>query len=370
MKVLFPIGSFYPAQSGGPSNTIYWHAKALKKNGINTTVVTTSKDIKGVELNTFVKTDAGDVIYCSEISFIFSFKLIFHTLKKLKQTDIIHLTSLFYFPSLIIAFFSLLHKKKIVWSVRGELEKNALRYHSFYKKFYIKLIKMMVNQNVTFHTTSVSESKNTKQIFSNSKVTFFPNYIDLAKLEKSNSKKQLLFLGRIHPIKNIEGIIKSLSMSKEFEKQKFKLLIAGEGKDSYLDKIKLLVKEVGLIEQVIFLGPVVGVKKQELLAQSYGLILASYSENFGNVVVESLAQKTPVIATKGTPWELLDTYSAGFWIENTHEALSNSIDKLLSLNEHEYRKIRENAYNLVTTEFDIDRNIQKWIEYYKKKMNE
>ena len=46
MTLLFPVGSLYPAQSGGPSNTIYWMGKALAKNNINLRIVTTNKDIK------------------------------------------------------------------------------------------------------------------------------------------------------------------------------------------------------------------------------------------------------------------------------------------------------------------------------------
>lgn len=41
MKILYPIGGFYPDQTGGPSNTVYWMAKALVKQGHEVTVVTT-----------------------------------------------------------------------------------------------------------------------------------------------------------------------------------------------------------------------------------------------------------------------------------------------------------------------------------------
>ncbi len=45
MNILFPMGNFYPSQLGGPANTIYWHAKTLKKNGFIPSIVTTSSGI-------------------------------------------------------------------------------------------------------------------------------------------------------------------------------------------------------------------------------------------------------------------------------------------------------------------------------------
>ena len=44
MNILFFIGSFFPAQDGGPNNPIYWIAKNLKK-----------QNIKSVDVLTFYK---------------------------------------------------------------------------------------------------------------------------------------------------------------------------------------------------------------------------------------------------------------------------------------------------------------------------
>ena len=38
MKLLYIIGSYYPAQSGGPNNTIHWQAKYLSQESIDVTV--------------------------------------------------------------------------------------------------------------------------------------------------------------------------------------------------------------------------------------------------------------------------------------------------------------------------------------------
>jgi hypothetical protein len=35
MKILYILGSYYPAQSGGPNNTIHWQAKYLSKEDVD-----------------------------------------------------------------------------------------------------------------------------------------------------------------------------------------------------------------------------------------------------------------------------------------------------------------------------------------------
>ena len=49
--------------------------------------------------------------------------------------------------------------------------------------------------------------------------------------------------------------------------------------------------------------------------------MPSHTENFGLVAAEALLQNHPVIASKNTPWEVLETEQAGFHIVNTPQAI-------------------------------------------------
>jgi len=83
------------------------------------------------------------------------------------------------------------------------------------------------------------------------------------------------------------------------------------------------------------------------------------------VVVEALNQGTPVIASLGTPWQILEEYNAGFHVSNDPDALSKAIDSLLSLDKEKYQQMRINSYNLVDENFKVDSQIHKWIDIYK-----
>ncbi len=80
MKILFPIGTFYPAQRG-PANAFYWLIKALKKNKIDTMVITTDNHVKDDNLifDKFIENEAGKVIYNREKNYKFPYKMIVET---------------------------------------------------------------------------------------------------------------------------------------------------------------------------------------------------------------------------------------------------------------------------------------------------
>lgn len=373
MKILFPIGSLYPSQDGGPSNTVYWMLKALNQHGIKTTAITTDLGINdhSVELDKWLRKDYGDVIYITSKWNSFPVSLIRKSISKLRQHEIVHLTSLFYPPSILIAIFAFLNNKKIIWSVRGTLEETALNISPFRKRLALLLIRS-ISRNVTFHTTSKLETLNTyRNIKADARVIELPNYLELPQLvEKRHQSKNLLYVGRLHPIKGLENLFYALSASALFKESETIMVLAGQGSKDYKDSLERLLNELKLEKKIFFVGKVEGWDKQKLFADSYFTILPSHSENFGNVVIESLAQGTPVIASQGTPWEILENYQAGYWIKNDSKSLSNCIETILTLKENEYNLMREKAYQLICNHFDIKNGIKNWMTLYKRLLEE
>ena len=94
----------------------------------------------------------------------------------------------------------------------------------------------------------------------------------------------------------MENLIHAVKKSKTFKESDYKIIIAGDKKNDFAKKLEKEVNRIGLSKK-IFIGHVSGKDKQNLLAESKWLILPSFSENFGIVVIEALAQSTPVIAS-------------------------------------------------------------------------
>lgn len=370
-KVLFPLGMFYPTSVGGPSNTLYWHTCYLAKNQIDTLVVTTDFKLDAkkhnIPLNTWIKNEVGNVIYCKTRNKYLPFRAIYETIRKIFSVDIIHYSSAYYYLTIYTLFLSVLLNKKVVLSPRGEFFDNAI--DSFKKKVVIRLYKF-VYKKILFHATSNEEKESILKLFPKANIVIQPNFIQIETANKTEVKnKNIVFLGIIYGVKKIENIIKAIPLSKNFDLCKSKFLIAGKPlvkRDfEYKEKLERLITELNLNDKVEFIGEIFGKEKHRFLNDAYLLLLPSESENFGNVIVESLSQSTPVIASKGTPWKILKDENAGWWVDNDPVTLSEVIDEALSLSEEEYLKKCRNSLDLLNKKFNINSSEDNhWLEIY------
>ena len=147
---------------------------------------------------------------------------------------------------------------------------------------------------------------------------------------QSGPSFQLLVLGRIHPVKNIELALDALALLRRDVPQA-SLVIAGPAADDrYVDDLRCRAAALGLGAAVQWPGLVTGAAKQRLLTDCAALWLCSHMESFGNVVVEALAAGTPVVATHTTPWQLLDQAAVGRWVPPNPESLAAATRELLA----------------------------------------
>ncbi len=124
-----------------------------------------------------------------------------------------------------------------------------------------------------------------------------------------------LFLGRVSPEKGIDFLIRAWNVT-SLKLPGARLVLAG---DASLNTAHEQVLRSGITaltrpESLITPGAVTGAFKHALLTHSCCLLFPSYRESFGNVVLESLAAGTPVIASVGTPWSFLETNHLGKWL--------------------------------------------------------
>lgn len=367
-KLFFPIGAFYPSQIGGPCNTLYWHTCALNSKGIEVNVVTTSLglDDEKIVFDTPMNRNCGRVFYGSSPTV--SLRIIRHIFEGIHSANVIHLNSLFNILSIFSFFYTklLFSKKKVVWSVRGELSPDALKFSQRKKKPLLFLYKRWT-KNVLFHSTSEKETSEIKTFLPEADVVEIPNFISPAQRQKETVEKAFLYLGRIHRIKAIHKMIQGFAVSRKFRNSEFKLWIAGKHEErhtNYYNEIKQLIVSLGLEDKVEMKGHITGEEKEKMYARSYAFILPSETENFGNVVLEALNQGTPVVASKGTPWSMLEFHNCGYHISNDPNDIALAVDKMIGLPEEDYHKMRADAVLLVDKKFNVTTQIDQWIKIY------
>jgi len=132
---------------------------------------------------------------------------------------------------------------------------------------------------------------------------------------------RLLYLGRLHPIKGIENLLQAMATMTNG----MTLSICGEGEADYQARLKSLAGELELNRRVTFHGRVDGEAKEQQFAEADLCVVPSFTENFCNVVAESLARGVPVIASKGTPWARVTEVDCGLWVDNDPQTLAGAI---------------------------------------------
>lgn len=371
--IVMPAWSFYPAQEGGPSNALYWLASGLARIGYNMRVITTDRYIpeNSVPINKWHKLNGFDVIYQSLDQ---SDILIYN---EVDNCDILFTDGVCKLDYFRLVKKALSHKKIVVLSPRGELFDSALdhkgKLYGTLKRGFLFLIKQRFGKRIWFHATSMAELNAIYKHFGRkAKAELIPNYMILPEVHKDAlldvQRDYLLYIGRINHIKNLHILIKGLSKSKYFMNGNMVLKIAGDAKGEYYESLLSLIENLNMQNKVQFLGVVVGEEKNRLYAGAKCTYLISKSENFGNVVIESIRQGTPVIASQGTPWQSLNERLAGNWIDATEDNVSFVTDHMLSIDQDSYMRMRHNAYDYSLT-FDIYSNLDKW-SYFINKITE
>jgi glycosyltransferase involved in cell wall biosynthesis len=230
--------------------------------------------------------------------------------------DLIHNHSLWMMPNVYSCCVSRRRNLPLVVSPRGTLSERAFSSGSMAKLVFWPMVQHPALRATTcFHATAHSEYEDIRRMGFRQPVAVIPNGIDIRPPKQSNNseKRTLLFLGRIHPIKGVDMLLEAWRIvSPRF--QEWKLRIVGPDNGGYLARMQNLAAEFKLA-RVEFSGPLYGKVKLKSYQDAELFVLPTHSENFGMSVVEALAAGTPVIVSKGAPWEGLVSEGAGWWID-------------------------------------------------------
>jgi glycosyltransferase involved in cell wall biosynthesis len=204
------------------------------------------------------------------------------------------------------------------------------------------------------------------QLGYNYRICVIPNGIEIENISiKSSWKKTktILYLSRIHPKKGIELLIDAIARIKDVLVG-YKIIVAGEGDIHYIQSLKNRIQEQNVESVFDFVGGVYGETKWALFQKADIFILPTYSENFGIVVAEALASGTPVIASKGAPWQELNTHRCGWWIDNDINTIAKTLKEAVALPEEEYRQMSIRGRQLMKNNYSIETVAHKMMRLY------
>ena len=339
------VPTYLPAiRYGGPIYSVHGLCKSLASAGHDVTVFTTSVDGEGdsdVPLATPVLLDGVKVCYFpSRLGRrLYWSPPMWRALQaSVASYDVVHLHSVFLWPTWAAARLAHRFRVPYVISPRGMLVKDLIRRKSrAIKTAWICLVeKQNIERSALMHFTAGVESREFALFgFRVARECIVPNGVDFSDAdtvgEVAGDVRQaiapgayILFLGRLNWKKGLDRLIAAMPSV-----EGYRLVIAGNDEEGYLDTIRSLLLEHGVTEKVTLLPRYVsGADKAALYRGASLFALPSYSENFGNTVTEAMAFGCPAVVTSEVGAAEL-VQSAGCGAVTTESQLAATLASLL-----------------------------------------
>jgi glycosyltransferase involved in cell wall biosynthesis len=338
MNALHVTPGYYPAYIyGGPIESVHQLCRHLGRAGCGVKVLTTDangpQSVLKVDTNHVVHLEENlDVRYCRRIwPHTISPALLGMLSSCVREADVVHLTSVYSFPTLPTLAICKRLQKPVVWSPRGSFQRWQGTRRPRLKALWGLVCRQLMPDKLVIHVTSEQEAQEAASHMGNIDIAVIPNGVLLPETIVHSPRERdlrLLYVGRLHRRKGIEELLQACRILLDRKTTAWNLTIAGSGDEDYVRALKALTASLSLKDRVTFAGMLVGPDKETLFQHADILVQPSYSENFGLVVAEALAHGIPVIAGIGTPWSRLEAHGCGLWVPNSPESLAAAIARL------------------------------------------
>lgn len=347
MKLLHVVPTYLPAvRYGGPIFAVHGLCRALVERGHQVEVYTTSvngPEDSDVPIGVPVSIDGVVVRYFQSklLRRLFWAPPLTRALDvELSTFSVAHLHSVFLWPTAAAAALARRAHIPYVLSPRGMLVKDLIERRSRYaKSAWIELIeKRNLQGAAAIHVTSAVEAHELRrfgwslppiEVISNGVEALSAGYEGTVSpdVRDAAAGHPLLFLGRLSWKKGLDRLLRALALTWEP-----KLAIVGTDDEAITPQLQQMAAELGIADRVRFLSrTVLGADKEYLYASARAFVLPSYSENFGNTVLEAMQRGLPIITTPevGASQIVLDA-KAGLVTGGDADSLSGAIQNLWS----------------------------------------
>jgi glycosyltransferase involved in cell wall biosynthesis len=297
-------------ERGGPSAVVEALARHQVARGHRVTVLTTDQGLRNGEH----ATDLADTIPLERLAvrgpdrlaYAPRFRAAARSL--VRASDLVHVHSIFTYPVHVTLREAAAAGVPVVLRPCGLLHRYSLRRSRWVKRAYLGLWGRMVRRAcAAWHYTSAEESAQSWPHDGGPRFVL-PNGIDPERfaVDRDGARRAVarrwpapgdspyvLFLGRLHPKKRPGLLVEAFLAGAPRE---FKLVVAGPDEAGLWPGLSArLLRQPAAAGRVLFVGPVSGPDKVDLLAGAALFALPSEHENFGVAALEALAAGTPVL---------------------------------------------------------------------------
>lgn len=175
----------------------------------------------------------------------------------------------------------------------------------------------------------------------------------LQELPQLRGRRYLLFLSRLHEKKGCDLLLYAFAaVAPDFPE--VDLVMAGPDQVGLQAKLQQIAAEKGIANRVHWPGMLSGDRKWGALRAADAFVLPSHQENFGIVVVESLAAKRPVlISNQVNIWPEIQNDGVGLVDDDTLTGTERLLRRWLSLSSEERESMATRSWSTFASRYSM-----------------
>jgi 1,2-diacylglycerol 3-alpha-glucosyltransferase len=373
-------------QSGGSDVSTVRFAELLKKKGHNVIFIAAKREnSKKIDYYNNIKVYGFNAVRMPLSQN--KFHVIFPSAKSLKKIfvdekiDVVHVMQPL--PSALSAIKAGRELKlKIVTHAHARPENvfwsfvpKHLRNRKMIDYLYKSMLSVYKKSDITISPTKLG-ARDLHHYEPNLKIAVITNGVDKNKFKKINSislrkkygfslnDKLILYVGRLHPEKSVETLIKAMPQILKKERNAH-LLIAGEG---YLKStLERLAKKMKVSENVNFLGNVDNKKISEVYNIADLFVLPSVIEIEGMVVMEAMACAKPILIADSKYSAASQFVNGNGYLFKTKNPADLAAKALNILSDKKLRQTMGQKSLELSKQYDINKSVKLLEKIYAKK---
>lgn len=282
--------------------------------------------------------------------------------------DLIHLHGIWGVASRSIALWKMSGPKRpYIISPHGMLDPWALKMKSLKKKIGWQLWQGSLMRHATcIHALNKAEAASIANLNLGRPICIIPNGVTLPERprERPPILNTLLFLGRIHPKKGLQELLRAFSRIEQSRRNNWRILIAGWDDGGHLRVLRSLAKALNLDASVEFVGPVYGAEKDRLFQLSTAFILPSHSEGLPMSVLEAWSYGLPVIISNECHLDIGFQKGAAIKVDPNVQSIEFGLRTLFAKTAVDLEVMGKNGRALVTHEYTWEHTAEQFALVY------
>ena len=168
-----------------------------------------------------------------------------------------------------------------------------------------------------------------------------------------NGRRFVLFLGRIHPKKGVDLLIKAFAdLAADYPD--LDLVIAGPDQVGWQRELTATAEALGVAARIHWPGMLTGDAKWGAFIGATCFALPSHQENFGVAVAEALILGTPVLIThKVNIWRQIEADAAGVVVDDQADDVGRGLRAMCAMSDTDRQAMSHNARQCYLRHYDL-----------------